>query len=229
MNKNGVLTFLYTTAVLVLIVASGCEVSVSNPKQHVGQKCPAVDNASNQQFETAITKEIHEKDYTCLEASLESGKALGPDSTVVGTLRVLLQDNSIPDAAKVAAVSYLLFASGPQGVTARDENIGAIRNIAQTGEDDIRAIAISVLGTRKSNEDVDIFSAGVRSGDEAILAYSAFALIDNCSARAQGALRDALTSAPMRDYLRKYAGKESISSVIRSRCPSVADALPHRR
>lgn len=228
MNKTWMHATFFTAALSVAIVLTSCEVSVSTPKEHVAHNCPVSGDASKEQFETAIGKDIQDKNYKCLEANLEAGKALGPDSAVVDAIRELLQSNSLPDAAKVAAVSYMLFASAPQGVAARDENLGALRNVAQSGESDIRANAISVLGTRKSDEDVGLFSAGIRSGDEGVLAYSAFALIDNCSTRAQAALRDALASVPMRDYLQKYAAKESISALIRSRCPSVADALPHR-
>jgi hypothetical protein len=87
----------------------------------------------------------------------------------------------------------------------------------------MRPVAIGLLSTRRSDDDLDVFSAGTESGDEGALAYSMFALADNCSARARGMLRDKLRSPSVQRYLRKYADKEAITRTVKVRCPAALE------
>jgi hypothetical protein len=98
-----------------------------------------------------------------------------------------------------------------------------VRRVALGGSEQMRIVAIGLLLTRRSDDDLDVFSAGVESGDEAALASSMFALADSCSTRARSMLKDKLHSPSVQRYLKKYADKESITRVVKERCPAALE------
>lgn len=205
---------------------TACEIKISEvPKS--SSECPVKEDMTAAEFKSVLTSEIQASRYRCVETQLIKAKGRLVVREAFGDLHKLLADtnSAIPETTKVHALGYLLFADDPEAPRLLENNVVTIRKVAMGGAEEHRATALSVLSTRRSDEDIDIFLSAIESGDEVALAYGAFSLADNCSTQARQRLATALKSPPMMRYLEKYAGRESISATIRSKCPALAQGL----
>lgn len=172
----------------------------------------------------SIKTSLSSKEFDCLGELLNAAKGRPPSSELTAFLRDWLEKNREASpkvaAAKAFAISYLVLVSSGQGpYDVVERNLPALNETAVNGTPFERQTAISVLSTRRSDSDIPIFVQGTRSRDDGVLVYSLMSLLDNCSPPARQALADAVHADAVRDYLKRYAGKEQISKIIASRCP----------
>jgi hypothetical protein len=209
---------------LCTVMASACEMRVTEvPKAEskTEAKGCVLTNASVDDLANTIDHAIKGKDYGCVGDSFINAKSKAPDARIVEAGRRALQAGDLPDSVIVAMLSYLTYATNGQVPELLQQNLEAVKRTALGGSEATRPIAIALLSMRRSDDDLDVFVSGVDSGDDAVLAYSLFALADNCSSRAKGLLKHALQSTSVQRYLKKYADKESVTSTIRGACPGV--------
>jgi hypothetical protein len=214
---------------LSVLIASGtivtaCDVRVTEVKQ-----CISTPDASSDDLVNAIKGAIERNDHQCVEEAFLSAKAKPADARLTDIGKQTLQGGiataRVPETTTVAVLSYLMWVTRGRAQDLLQEHVEAVRSVALGGSEQMRPVAISLLSTRRSNDDLDVFSAGIESGDEAALATSMFALADSCSTRASSMLKDKLHSPNVQRYLRKYADKESITRVVKERCPAALASL----
>jgi hypothetical protein len=183
--------------------------------------------ATADSFVKAARDAIPSNDRECLETVFLNAKILPADSRLAEIGKRLLDEHTrgpgASDGVRVAVISYLMFATQGHALDLLKSDLAVVRRAGQDGPSDIRTASISLLSTRRSNDDLEIFTAGIASGDEGVLAESMFALADNCSPAAIDMLKEKLKSRPVLEYLKKYSKKESITATIKGSCPAALD------
>jgi hypothetical protein len=205
----------YTAALLILgSLLPACEVKVSNVDKAA---CSTSTDAT--QFKQSVLAALQRDDFPCSESLLQNAKGSDPVPAVFDGLHQAIARQAVPNSTKAYIVSYLLYAGDPSGLRLVQDNAAALQTAASSGSEEQRATAIAALSTRRSDDDIETFVRAITSGGEMPLAYSAFALADNCSPEARRKLADVMHSAAMTQYLSKYRDRESISEVVRKKCP----------
>lgn len=212
---------------LSVLVASGAIVSACDVRVTEVKQCISTPDASTDDLVNAIKGAIETNDYQCVEQAFLSAKAKPADARLMDMGKRTLQGGTgtarVPETTTVAVLGYLMWVTRGQALDLLQQHVEEVKRVALGGSEQMRPVAIGLLSTRRSDDDLDVFSAGIESGDEGVLASSMFALADNCSPRARGMLRDKLRSPSVQRYLKKYADKESITRVVKESCPAALE------